>query len=158
MWTFELAPSFLFRALTLSLSSGVVSNLIKISVFSSASSSSPQRNPRRPTALEVQIHRRLRAMDLAVSEEEPPTKRARQAEDEEDDGPPRTSSLKAPIMLLTGHEAPIYTTKFSPGGRYLASGSHDKRICKFFAARRTTWLLIMIFVCDSCRAAESCFR
>ena len=97
-------------------------------------------------------------MDLAVSEEEPPTKRARQAEDEEDDGPPRTSSLKAPIMLLTGHEAPIYTTKFSPCGRYLASGSHDKRICKFFAARCTTWLLIMILVCDSCRAAESCFR
>jgi Prp8 binding protein len=31
-------------------------------------------------------------------------------------------------MLLSGHDAPISTVKFDPSGRYLASGSHDKRI------------------------------
>jgi len=43
-------------------------------------------------------------------------------------GPPRTSRLTAPIMLLTGHEAEIYTVKFDPSGKSLASGSFDKRI------------------------------
>ena len=44
---------------------------------------------------------------------------------------PRTSELQAPIMLLTGHDAPIYAMKFSPCGRYVASGSHDKKICEY---------------------------
>lgn len=43
-------------------------------------------------------------------------------------GPPRTSSLAAPTLLLTGHEAEIHTVKFDPTGKYLASGSFDKRI------------------------------
>jgi Prp8 binding protein len=44
------------------------------------------------------------------------------------DAVPRTSSLQSPIMLLTGHKAEIYTVKFSPFGKALASGSFDKEI------------------------------
>jgi len=40
----------------------------------------------------------------------------------------RTSSLKAPIMLLQGHKAEVFTMKFSPSGKTLASGSFDKTI------------------------------
>jgi len=40
----------------------------------------------------------------------------------------RTSSLQAPIMLLTGHKADVFTAKFSPSGQHLASGSFDKMI------------------------------
>jgi len=40
----------------------------------------------------------------------------------------RTSSLQAPIMLLTGHKAEVYSCKFSPDGKHLASGSFDKQI------------------------------
>jgi len=40
----------------------------------------------------------------------------------------RTSSLAAPTMLLTGHQAEVYTLKFSPDGQSLASGSFDKQI------------------------------
>eukprot|EP00271_Cylindrocystis_brebissonii_P017109 TRINITY_DN430_c1_g1_i1.p1 TRINITY_DN430_c1_g1~~TRINITY_DN430_c1_g1_i1.p1 ORF type:complete len:364 (-),score=43.11 TRINITY_DN430_c1_g1_i1:384-1475(-) len=44
------------------------------------------------------------------------------------DGVRRTSSLLAPIMLLTGHKAAIYCMKFSPDGSVIASGSQDKEI------------------------------
>jgi Prp8 binding protein len=40
----------------------------------------------------------------------------------------RTSSLMAPIMLLQGHKAEVFTMKFSPSGKNLASGSFDKSI------------------------------
>lgn len=43
-------------------------------------------------------------------------------------GPPRTSSLLAPIMLLTGHEGEIYTVKFHPEGMYMASAGFDRQI------------------------------
>ena len=46
-------------------------------------------------------------------------------------GPPRTSSLLAPIMLLTGHEGEIYTAKFSPDGQYVASAGFDRIIRKY---------------------------
>jgi hypothetical protein len=32
----------------------------------------------------------------------------------------RTSSLRAPIMLLTGHSSEVFTLKFSPSGNLLA--------------------------------------
>jgi len=40
----------------------------------------------------------------------------------------RTSNLLAPIMLLTGHKAEVFTMKFSPTGKHLASGSFDRLI------------------------------
>ncbi|XP_038051991.1 U5 small nuclear ribonucleoprotein 40 kDa protein-like [Patiria miniata] len=43
-------------------------------------------------------------------------------------GPPRTSNLLAPIMLLTGHGAEIFSAKFHPDGNTLASGSFDRNI------------------------------
>ncbi|XP_065830452.1 U5 small nuclear ribonucleoprotein 40 kDa protein-like [Oscarella lobularis] len=43
-------------------------------------------------------------------------------------GPTRTSSLQAPIMLLTGHEGELYTAKFSPTGDILASAGFEKQI------------------------------
>ncbi|XP_041361654.1 U5 small nuclear ribonucleoprotein 40 kDa protein-like [Gigantopelta aegis] len=43
-------------------------------------------------------------------------------------GPPRTSSLNAPIMLLTGHEGDIFTSKFSPDGQIIASAGFDRLI------------------------------
>ncbi|CAI5945530.1 unnamed protein product, partial [Closterium sp. NIES-64] len=43
-------------------------------------------------------------------------------------GVKRTSSLLAPIMLLTGHAAGVFTMKFSPDGEVIASGSQDKEI------------------------------
>ena len=41
-------------------------------------------------------------------------------------GPVRTSDLLAPIMLLTGHSGAVLSTKFSPDGQHVLSGSHDK--------------------------------
>ncbi len=43
-------------------------------------------------------------------------------------GPERTSALLAPIMLLSGHAAEVFTAKFSPDGTVVASGSHDKHL------------------------------
>ncbi|KZV48474.1 hypothetical protein F511_18280 [Dorcoceras hygrometricum] len=43
-------------------------------------------------------------------------------------GKQRTSSLEAPIMLLSGHQSAIYTMKFNPAGTIIASGSHDRDI------------------------------
>jgi len=40
----------------------------------------------------------------------------------------RTSNLLAPIMLLSGHKAEVFTMKFSPTGKNIASGSFDKTI------------------------------
>ena len=45
---------------------------------------------------------------------------------EEDDEEPRTSSLQAPIMLLSGQDAPVYGVKFSPNGDVLASAGAEK--------------------------------
>ena len=47
---------------------------------------------------------------------------------EEDDEEPRTSSLQAPIMLLSGQDAPVYGVKFSPNGDVLASAGAEKAI------------------------------
>eukprot|EP01114_Cavostelium_apophysatum_P008884 TRINITY_DN2181_c0_g1_i1.p1 TRINITY_DN2181_c0_g1~~TRINITY_DN2181_c0_g1_i1.p1 ORF type:complete len:359 (+),score=77.79 TRINITY_DN2181_c0_g1_i1:118-1194(+) len=40
----------------------------------------------------------------------------------------RTSSLQAPIMLLSGHKAEVFSVEFSPSGKHIASGSFDKTI------------------------------
>jgi WD40 repeat protein len=39
---------------------------------------------------------------------------------------PRTSSLDAPTMLLTGHADAVLSVKCSPDGAHLASGASDK--------------------------------
>ena len=51
-----------------------------------------------------------------------------QALQEEDDEEPRTSNLQAPIMLLSGQDAPVYGVKFSPNGDVLASAGAEKAI------------------------------
>lgn len=43
---------------------------------------------------------------------------------------PRTSNLYAPIMLLEGHQGEIFTAKFHPEGKHLASAGFDRQICK----------------------------
>ncbi len=41
---------------------------------------------------------------------------------------PRTSSLDAPTMLLTGHADAVYSVKFAPNGAHIASASRDKAV------------------------------
>ena len=43
-------------------------------------------------------------------------------------GAPRTSNMDAPIMLLTGHEGEIYSSKFHPEGEFLASAGMERNI------------------------------
>lgn len=43
-------------------------------------------------------------------------------------GPARTSDLLAPIMLLTGHTGPVLSSKFSPDGRHVLTGSQDRTL------------------------------
>eukprot|EP00741_Cyanophora_paradoxa_P003849 tig00000718_g3743.t1 len=43
-------------------------------------------------------------------------------------GVKRTSNLQAPIMLLTGHKGEVFSMKFSPNGKHLASASFDKTV------------------------------
>nr|CAD7439462.1 unnamed protein product [Timema bartmani]CAD7455824.1 unnamed protein product [Timema tahoe] len=45
-----------------------------------------------------------------------------------DTGPPRISSLSAPIMLLEGHQGEVFTVDFHPDGKYLASAGFDRQI------------------------------
>ncbi|KAL7288788.1 hypothetical protein TKK_0016767 [Trichogramma kaykai] len=43
-------------------------------------------------------------------------------------GPPRTSSLNSPTMLLEGHQGDIFSVEFHPEGQYLASSGFDRQI------------------------------
>jgi len=56
----------------------------------------------------------------------------------EDDEEPRTSSLQAPIMLLSGQEAAVYCFGFSPAGDVCASAGVEKAIYLSAAARHPT--------------------
>ena len=40
-------------------------------------------------------------------------------------GPPRTSNMEAPIMLLKGHEGEVYTAKFHPEGQVRGTGTYS---------------------------------
>jgi Prp8 binding protein len=40
----------------------------------------------------------------------------------------RTSSLKSPTMLLTGHKGAVYSLDFDPTGNFLASASFDRHV------------------------------
>jgi len=44
------------------------------------------------------------------------------------EGPPRTSKLEAPIMLLSGHPGDIFSLKFHPEGQFLVSSGFDRQI------------------------------
>lgn len=67
-------------------------------------------------------------------------------------GPPRTSDLSSPIMLLTGHPGEIYCTKFHPSGNTLASAGFDRQICKFLSF----CTVIIFFVWSPARFGELC--
>lgn len=84
----------------------------------------PKRGPEEAPDLQLSV-KRQRTDDLAVvpGQQQDGTSQAITKE-----GVPRTSSLAAPIMLLTGHASGVYCMKFSPDGAAIASGSHDKEI------------------------------
>lgn len=44
----------------------------------------------------------------------------------------RTSKLLAPTMLLSGHDAAVYSVKIDPSGMHVASASFDQRIRTLF--------------------------
>ena len=46
--------------------------------------------------------------------------------------PLRTSSLQAPIMLLTGHAGEVFAAEFSPDGQSIASASFDRQVGECF--------------------------
>lgn len=41
----------------------------------------------------------------------------------------RTSDLSAPTLLLSGHQAAIYSVQFSPDGKHMASAGVDRLVC-----------------------------
>ena len=47
-------------------------------------------------------------------------------------GPPRSSNMEAPIMLLTGHSGEVYTSKFHPAGNLLASAGYERQVSDQF--------------------------
>lgn len=45
-------------------------------------------------------------------------------------GPERLSSLMAPEVSLSGHEGAVLALSFDSTGKFMCSGSYDRRICK----------------------------
>ena len=43
-------------------------------------------------------------------------------------GPPRSSNMEAPIMLLSGHSGEVYCAKFHPQGNLLASAGFERQV------------------------------
>ncbi|KAI6205159.1 WD-40 repeat protein [Aphelenchoides besseyi] len=80
-------------------------------------------------------------------------------------GRPRQSNLQEPIMLLTGHEGEIFTSRFSPDGTCLASAGYDQRIflwnvygeCENFSTLRGHSGAVMdVFFSTDCNYLFSC--
>jgi len=71
------------------------------------------------------VSKRPRAEDAGAIVE---VKRSKQAGAIVAAGPLRTSSLQAPIMLMTGHGGEVFSAKFSPDGQTVASASFDRHI------------------------------
>ena len=73
-------------------------------------------------------------------------------------GPGRTSSLSASTLLLTGHQAAVYTVQFSRDGEALASGSFDKEICEWVRLTGCTYrdflLRVLEILEEQCRDAK----
>ncbi|KAK2181580.1 hypothetical protein NP493_392g05000 [Ridgeia piscesae] len=77
----------------------------------------------------------------------------------------RTSSLAAPIMLLTGHDGEIFTVRFSPDGQTLASGGFERLIflwntygeCENFAVLKghTGAIMQVVFSTDGTRLVSA---
>lgn len=61
-------------------------------------------------------------------------------------GPSRTSSLQAPIMLMSGHEGEVYCCKFHPNGATLASSGFDRLICKLSSVNMAQFAAVYTFL------------
>jgi len=70
---------------------------------------------------------RLAANSVVLRDDRPATGTSLARIDQKS-GAKRTSSLLAPTMQLTGHNAKIFTCRFSRDGKHLASGGVDKDI------------------------------
>jgi len=83
-----------------------------------------QRRPGGPGESGALVHVKRPRMDLVAVGDDARNKQLIQS------GPPRTSSLQAPIMQLFGHGGEVLAARFSPTGGTLASASFDRLICE----------------------------
>jgi hypothetical protein len=69
---------------------------------------------------------------------------ARALQDEEDE---RSSNLKAPIMLLSGHQGAIFTFKFSPNGERVLGVDDEQDSYYYYCSEKnsttTSWFQII---------------
>jgi Prp8 binding protein len=54
---------------------------------------------------------------------------------------PRTTSLQAPILELTGHSGEVFAARFSRDGQHIASGSKDRTISRSCPVSLIWWLI-----------------
>jgi WD40 repeat protein len=57
-------------------------------------------------------------------------------------------------MVLEGHQAEVYTCKFDPSGKSLASAGFDKKICTYITI--TSIVTRFAVLCRSARAVRQC--